>query len=627
MTAALTWQQLRDIDLTELDDAAEGWAAVSRHADAAQDRVKADMDGALSKTQESESARAAVKRFKRLGANYDYIKTEAGLIRTAVAGLSAELAPYQRTVKGALADAQDLSYTVHTDGSVSYPAAGKNELTDEPIPGGKVVGSDGLIGPGGEGLYRPSEDGLYQPGGGRQSGLTHPNPHHAKAQEIADRIVRALRQARETDERYRNVLSKLKAGPGLTVDEHTWADAAADVEAVRGAAYEYLRSEIPLDKSPVDRKEWWDNLTDAQRQEYLASYPDVIGNLDGIPAAVRHEANKENLQLLIAKLEGEDGEQAEARLGGIKKIASALEENATKRISDPQEPEMFLLGIADEGTGRAIVSYGDPDNSKNVAAYVPGLGTALDEDFARNDLKRAYDTAINARLHDPSSASIVWLGYDPPQLGGVDASTVLSNTDVMSAERAEKGAPAYNSFIDGLGATNSHDDPHLTAIGHSYGSRLVGAATQEPGGIPGVDDIVLLGSPGVGVDKAEDLGVGKEHVFVGAAANDPVTRLPSKQEAAAGAVFAGSGPLFSYIAGDVVDQGDDDIWFGKDPASEAFGAQRFKVADGPLPVIGGKGPTPAHSNYFNPELDPESSQNVAAVVAGYSELVIPERHR
>src|SRR5690606_5248605 len=365
VTAALTWQQLRDIDLTELDDAAEGWAAVSRHADAAQDRVKADMDGALSKTQESESARAAVKRFKRLGANYDYIKTEAGLIRTAVAGLSAELAPYQRTVKGALADAQDLSYTVHTDGSVSYPAAGKNELTDEPIPGGKVVGSDGLIGPGGEGLYRPSEDGLYQPGGGRQSGLTHPNPHHAKAQEIADRIVRALRQARETDERYRNVLSKLKAGPGLTVDEHTWADAAADVEAVRGAAYEYLRSEIPLDKSPVDRKEWWDNLTDAQRQEYLASYPDVIGNLDGIPAAVRHEANKENLQLLIAKLEGEDGEQAEARLGGIKKIASALEENATKRISDPQEPEMFLLGIADEGTGRAIVSYGDPDNSKN----------------------------------------------------------------------------------------------------------------------------------------------------------------------------------------------------------------------------------------------------------------------
>ncbi|QGV78175.1 alpha/beta hydrolase [Streptomyces ficellus] len=624
MTSSLTWQQLRDLKLTELDAAADSWGAASRHADAAQTRVDGDMSGTLSKTQQSESAKSAVSRFKRLSSNYEYVKTECGLVRTAVAGLAMELASPQRRLKEALADAAANAYTVHDDGSIDYPAGGKNELTGQPVPGGKVVGNNGMLTPGNNGLYGPGKNGLYGPGNG---GLINPNPHHAKAQDIADRIAVAVRDARETDDRYQRTLSKLKAADGLTVDEKTWADAAADMDAVREASHKFMKEEIPLDKSPSERKEWWDKLSPEQREEFLASYPDVLGNLDGIPAVVRDEANRENLDLLIAKFEGKDGETAEARLGGLKEIRTQLDEYAAKRLSDPKEPPMLLLSIGDEGTGRAAVAFGNPDTSKNVAAYVPGLGTALDADFARNDVKRAYDTAVLSRENDSSSAAIVWLGYDPPQLGGVDAETLLSNTEVMSPERAEKGAPAYNSFMSGLAATNDHDDPHMTAIGHSYGSRVVGAATQEAGGIPGADDIVLLGSPGVGVDKAEDLGVGKEHVYVGAAENDPVTMLPSKKEVTAAGVFMGGGPLLSYLAGDIADQGDDDIWFGKDPASEAFGANRFKVDDGPRPLIDGEGPTPAHSNYFNPDKDRVSAENIAAVVAGNPQDVVPEKHR
>jgi hypothetical protein len=627
VTSSLTWQQLRDLKLGELDDAADSWGAVSRHADAAEDRVNGDMSGALSKTQVSESAKAAVKRLKRLSSNYDYIKTECGLLRTTVSGLSTELASPQRRLKEAIADAAALSYTVNDDGSIEYPAGGKNELTGEKIPGGTARGNNGLFAPGNNGLYAPNNNGLLNPGY-QGPGLVHPNPHHAKAQAIADSIAQALRDARETDDRYQRTLDKLKAAPGLTVDAKTWADAAADLAAVRDATGDQLKREIPLDKSPAERKAWWDGLTDAQRDEYIASYPDVIGNMDGIPAVVRDEANRDNLDLLIAEFEAKNGEQAEARLGGLKEIRNQIELNAAAMLKDPKEPPMFLLGIADEGTGRAIVSYGNPDTSKNVSAYVPGLGTALDDSFARNDLKRAHDTAVGARVHDPSSASIVWLGYDPPQLGGPDAENLLSNTDVMSADRAERGAPAYNSFMSGLGATNDNADPHLTAIGHSYGSRLVGAATQEDGGIPGADDIVLLGSPGVGVDKAEDLGVGKEHVFVGAAENDPVSKLPSAAEATAGTMgFFGGGPFGAYLGSEIADIGDDDIWFGKDPASEAFDAQRFKVDDGPRPIIDGEGATPAHSNYFNPEKDPESAANIAAVVAGEPDLITSEKHR
>jgi pimeloyl-ACP methyl ester carboxylesterase len=180
--------------------------------------------------------------------------------------------------------------------------------------------------------------------------------------------------------------------------------------------------------------------------------------------------------------------------------------------------------------------------------------------------------------------------------------------------------------MDGLEATNRNEDPHVTAIGHSYGSLTVGTAARQDGGIPAVDDIILLGSPGVGVDKAEDLGVGKENVYVGAADNDPVTQLPSKQQSAVGVLAVGGGPLVSYLAGDIADQGDDDVHFGKDPASEAFGAQRFKVDDGPHPILDAGG-FDAHSQYFTPEKDKVSAENIALIVAGKSERIQTENWR
>jgi hypothetical protein len=254
---------------------------------------------------------------------------------------------------------------------------------------------------------------------------------------------------------------------------------------------------------------------------------------------------------------------------------------------------------------------------------VPGLNTSLDEEFAKGDLKRARDTAIGTIDHDASSAAIVWLGYDTPQ--SPDGLTSLA---VMGDERAERGGRAFNGFMEGLVATNHNENPHLTAIGHSYGSRTVGAATQQGDGIPGVDDIVLVGSPGVGVDDAQDLGVGKGHVFVGAAENDVVTELPSKQQALFGAVgLIAGGPPGAYFAGDLADSGDDDLWFGKDPASREFGARRFPVDDGPRLVSGNGISIDAHSQYFDPKRDAVSAKSIALVAAGRSRQIKMEEYR
>ncbi|MFF1844289.1 alpha/beta hydrolase [Streptomyces sp. NPDC058217] len=385
---------------------------------------------------------------------------------------------------------------------------------------------------------------------------------------------------------------------------------------VQQAERDYLNARIPRDATPAGRKAWWDGLTQDQRDRYLVVSPDRIGNLDGIPAATRDAVNRDNLQDLIGKLEGRDDTKSKKQLAGLREIDRQLKESG-------KQPPMFLLGIGDEGNGRAIVSYGNPDTSKNVSAYVPGLNTSLDEEFAKNDLKRARDTAIGAQGYDLSSASIVWLGYDAPQTPDGPASLA-----VMGEGRAVKGGAAYSDFMGGVAATNQNKDPHLTAIGHSYGSRTVGAATQRLGGIPGVDDIILVGSPGVGVDHAVDLGVGAGHVFVGAAANDPVTKLPSKLQSAVGAVgLVLAGPAGAYLAGDLADPGDDDLWFGKDPASKAFGARRFPVADGP-PVIGSHGLSgEAHSQYFDPVRDAMSADSIALIVSGHSNRLKMEEQR
>ncbi|MFD7615899.1 alpha/beta hydrolase [Streptomyces sp. NPDC059802] len=385
--------------------------------------------------------------------------------------------------------------------------------------------------------------------------------------------------------------------------------------AVRDGERQYLNDRIPRGSSPAGREAWWNGLTQQQRDRYLELSPDQIGGLDGIPVADRDTANRRNLPDLISKLEGQSDKASKEKLAGLREIDRQLKEGS--------QPPMYLIGISDEGNGRAIVSYGNPDTSKNVSAYVPGLNTSLDEEFAKNDLKRARDTAIGAQGYDPSSAAIVWLGYDAPQ-----TPDGLSSLAVAGTGRAEKGGVAYNDFMSGISATNQNKDPHITAIGHSYGSRTVGAAAKHLGGIPGVDDIILVGSPGVGVDRAVDLGVGAGHVFVGAAANDPVTKLPSKTQVVVGAIgMVLGGPAGAYAAGDLADPGDDDLWFGKDPASKAFGATRFPVAPG-QPLVSGDGLSfDAHSNYFNPVRDAMSADSIALIVSGHSDRLKMEEQR
>ncbi|MGW8667599.1 alpha/beta hydrolase [Streptomyces niveus] len=610
----LTWAQLRDVRCAELEGAADGWGRASNRADAARDRIDRQLLAGLTATQEGEAARAAVGRLRALGRNLSYIYTECGLVRTTLNSLAQDLRGTQRQLRDALDEAAGLKLTVRADGSVSYPDAGEDPLTKEKLRGGTASGH----------AYLPSAP----------PGFTSPNPLAAKAQAVADRIARALSEAAEIDARYAGTLRRLTAQEGLHVTDAMWTDANADAAAVRALTADYLRDAIPHDATPAERLAWWQGLTAERREEYLAVHPDLIGNLDGIPSPVRDAANRDNLALLMGKLAGAEDDRSRTMLAGLRSIDEQLRAGG--------HPPMFLLGVGDEGNGRAIVAYGNPDTARNVSAYVPGLGTGLDEAFAENDLKRARDTLLGAAEYDASTASIVWLGYDAPQLSTDD---ITGNTDVMFTDNAAAGASAYGDFMAGIAATNENDDPHLTAMGHSYGSLTVGQAAQREGGIPGVDDIVLVGSPGTGADSADDLGVGRAHVYVGAAENDPVTRMPAKGEvqgmgmgalggASVGAALGGpvgaavggaGGATMAYFAQDAQTE-ESEIWFGTDPAHEDFGARRFRVDEGRRPVMD-MGGVDAHSNYFDPGKDVTSADNIARIVVGDYRDVQLDGHR
>lgn len=141
----------------------------------------------------------------------------------------------------------------------------------------------------------------------------------------------------------------------------------------------------------------------------ILNHPDQIGNLDGIPAVARDQANRINLKNLIqdrqtqlanlgpeppkmlsvAETNGgpvenpdytawkQKHDALQEQLTGFQTIQSRLDGKYRDGGGPNSNPPLLLLGIGDQGQGRAILSWGDPDKAKNVSSLVPGLNSNL----------------------------------------------------------------------------------------------------------------------------------------------------------------------------------------------------------------------------------------------------------
>ncbi|MFI6443376.1 alpha/beta hydrolase [Kitasatospora sp. NPDC050543] len=482
----------------------------------------------------------------------------------------------QSQLQQALADAKTHDLVVHDDGQISWG------------PSKEVQNGDGL------------------------KELDRAKKHQAEL--ISDRIAKALGNAAQADrttaERLRNYTAKARTKSGLDLAGAT-SQQAVTIASFGGS--DPIDAMFPKpDASPTEVNSWWKGLTPEEQNRLIEAHPERIGNRDGIPADVRDQANRKNLSTLIdqyRKLNPPSAEQ-KAKLEGFEAIKAKIDEGE-RNAAQRDKPKPYLIGIGDQGQGRAILSYGNPDTAQNVASYVPGTSTTL-KGVGGSDADRAERIWESARGLNgkQSTASMVWLGYDaPPEI-----------PDAADGGRAGVGAVSYQKFMQGLQATHQGDPAHVASVGHSYGSTVVGLAAQLPGGLA-ANDVVLVGSPGVGADNASKLSVGADHVWVGSGMVDPVTQLPSPADVAGGSLTGmtiGSvvgpwgtlgGSALGGVGGHII-SGSDDRWFGKDPASEAFGGQRFTVDDfnpnNPADFAG------THSLYFRDQ----SLDNIGAIVVG-----------
>lgn len=350
----------------------------------------------------------------------------------------------------------------------------------------------------------------------------------------------------------------------------------------------------PAGANPQTVTTWWEGLSQEQRQAYINAYPQNVGALDGIPAADRDQANRAYLRQYLNDPANAKDPQYVASQALYDKI-----------VRSPRQ--MYLLGIDPKAhDGRAIVSVGNPDTAAHTAVMVPGIQNELDEMpglIARAE--RVNATA--STMTDKSVAVVAWLGYDTPS--GI--------FDTVGTKNAEAGAPALTNFVDGLRTTNVTDGgSHITQIGHSYGSVLTGVAAKS--GNLHVDDIVVVGSPGMTVATAKDLRIDPNHVYVAADPRDIVANPKLYGDlvtAGTGAV----GGLPGLAAGAALSSYGQDI-HGIAPQDPSFGANVVDFR--PAEYRGGtlEMPIKTHGLYWEPgEMSALKAQ--AQVVTGHGDAV------
>ena len=229
-----------------------------------------------------------------------------------------------------------------------------------------------------------------------------------------------------------------------------------------------------------------------------------------------------------------------------------------------------LLAFDPEGLVVEVLGDVPLDEAGHVVVLVPGVWNDLGnyEESLRRHASNLHAAATD--LAGPNVATVVWLGYDPP-----DAALTWGSATGSAADSAGDDLAGLVAWLDTIGGREQHQ----TLIGHSYGSLVVAEALEEGAA---VDDAVLIGSPGVRRDAVADLDTDAA-VWAARTDRDGIRFVPNMRV----------GPL----------------GHGRDPTDPAFGARPFAT-----------GGATGHSGYFTPET--AALSNLAAIVTGRDHEVV-----
>lgn len=356
----------------------------------------------------------------------------------------------------------------------------------------------------------------------------------------------------------------------------------------------------------IDVTSWWKRTGALGRSALISDLPSVLGNLEGLPYAVRDRANRaflaETASAIDAQLEAGVGRAMEDELRTRLKMLSAVEQSL--RVG-PSGERRSLVSLDVEGQGRAVIAVGDLAEADYVTFFVPGMYVGVVDQLvdwtAWADNSQAEQEAWLTRLGTPGEvAAVAWIGYHTPTLvniagldlayQGRDALTgSLQGLDAVrgiATPLAAQGASAPAASAAAAAVAPAGDSaPYVTVVAHSYGSTAAMMALQEND--VSVDALVLVGSPGSPATSVDDLKVANGNVWVAAADTDPVPR---------------SGV------------------FGSQPLDPDFGARQFSVKAMTDPITGEKlDDIQGHVYYFWPGTT--SVRNTALIAIGHGELV------
>ncbi|WP_423923275.1 alpha/beta hydrolase [Frigoribacterium sp. 2-23] len=335
----------------------------------------------------------------------------------------------------------------------------------------------------------------------------------------------------------------------------------------------------------ADAASWWASLDELRRVELVTDLPGVIGNIEGVPYAVRDGANRiflatatDDLRDRIAT--GRDGAQGDdtSRLAMLDQVQAALGDRTTG------DAARHLVALDTVMPGRAAISVGDLDTADDVNVLVPGMlfavtGQMVDWTSTAGSLydeqqRFVVGLSVDRGSRLATTATVAWMGYRTPDL-----------MNFFTLDLAHRGAVRLEHAVLGLDAVRATHPARVTVMAHSYGSTTATIALSS--GRITVDSLVLLGSPGSITADAADLSVRGHDVYAAAGSFDPV---------------AGSG------------------FFGVDPGSAAFGAVLLHTGGGRDTLTGqALGAALGHNDYFRPGT--ESMKNLALIGLGRGDLV------
>ena len=345
----------------------------------------------------------------------------------------------------------------------------------------------------------------------------------------------------------------------------------------------------PPGSNPKQIAAWWGSLSEPQKNKLIEKYPAIIGNLDGVDITTRDRVNRSLVDGMLTEARDRD-RQTHEDLVHRGMTSHSYANRYSKALDDVEDIEVLQQFLDDNPEKKLLVcdrsgerlkvaiGIGNFDEAKHIGVFVPGMGTTVRGTLLNYVTKSEGLNAAAQKLQESSYATVAWLGYDAP----------LSIPNVANTHRANAGADRLENFLEGVSAIYGEKGQkvHLTLLGHSYGSTTSGIAASHVS--PNVvDDLVLFGSPGSGVQLGAEYRVPEGHRWVSA--------VP--------------------YPGDMVQGIGTDINFGRNPTEmQAFRHISGDATKGETYHTIPRGPFGNHSTYL--EDNTETQKNMAEIVAG-----------